>query len=218
MNSTPAADSSRGALSLLRTCTGRRRALLRGVVFGDAIARREWRRGVVRCVEAEPHQVGVFGRVVVVGPQHRNGAKALIPEEKLPVEIPLADLEQNLVATLLRELVDQPQHHLRTDGASTETIVDREVEDVQPALVEFVDHEPHDLVVVFGDHADAVPLPQATEEVFFGPRVLEALLFDAEHVRHIAANEPADLNVERLSERRSSRHFGLHACRANDHQ
>src|SRR5206468_12853334 len=50
---------------------------------------------------------------------------------------------------------------------------DREVEDVQPVLVQLVDHEADDPVVVFGHHADAVPLAEAAEEVVLGPGVLE---------------------------------------------
>ena len=49
--------------------------------------------------------------------------------------------------------------------------VDREVEDVQLGLVQFVDHEADDPLVVLGDHADAVPLTQAAEEIFLGPGV-----------------------------------------------
>ena len=69
-----------------------------------------------------------------------------------------------------------------------------EVQQVQPVLVEFVDHEPDDAVVGLGDHADAVPLPQALEEILLRPGELEAPPFGLEHLGHIAADHPADVD------------------------
>ena len=61
------------------------------------------------------------------------------------------------------------------DAAAAVGGVDGEVEDVQLVLVQLVDHEADDLLAVLGDHADAVALAEAAEEIFLGPGVLEAV-------------------------------------------
>ena len=53
--------------------------------------------------------------------------------------------------------------------------VDGKVENVQTVLVQFVNHEAHDFTIAFGNHADAVSLSQAANEVVFGPRELETI-------------------------------------------
>src|SRR5262249_47049625 len=48
---------------------------------------------------------------------------------------------------------------------------------------------------LLGHHADAVALPQAAQKVFFGPRILEALLLRLQDLRHVPANHPADMDT-----------------------
>src|SRR5262245_32889651 len=74
--------------------------------------------------------------------------------------------------------------------------MDRKVEDVQLGLVQFVDHEPDDLFALLGDHADAVALAEAAEEIFLGPRVLEALLLGVQDFGHVAPDHPADMHAD----------------------
>ena len=73
-----------------------------------------------------------------------------------------------------------------------------EVEDVQLGLVQLVDHEADDALALLGDHADAVALAKAAEEVLLGPGVLEALLFGLQHFRHVPAYHPADVDADLL--------------------
>src|SRR5262249_1568246 len=73
--------------------------------------------------------------------------------------------------------------------------VDGKVEDVQLGLVQLVDHEADDLLALLGDHADAVALAQAAEEVLLGPGELEALLLGLEHLGHVPADHPADVDA-----------------------
>src|SRR5262249_36231934 len=67
-----------------------------------------------------------------------------------------------------------------------------EVEHVQLVLVQLVDHEPDDAVVRLGDHADAVPLPEAFQEIVLGPGELEAVPLGPEDVGHVTADHPPD--------------------------
>ena len=82
---------------------------------------------------------------------------------------------------------------------------DGEVEDVQLGLVQLVDHEADDPLAVLGHHADAVPLPQAAEEVFLGPGELEALLLGPQDLRHVPADHPADVDADLFLRWRTTR-------------
>ncbi len=79
------------------------------------------------------------------------------------------------------------------DTLASVVAVDGKVKNVQSVLVQFVDHETDNLVIAFGDHADAIALPETADEIILGPRELETITFDAEHVGHIATNHPADV-------------------------
>src|SRR5262249_58586816 len=80
-----------------------------------------------------------------------------------------------------------------------------EVEHMQLGLVQLVDHEPDDLVFVLGDHADAVPLPQAAEEVVLGPGEVEAAVLGAQNLRHVSPDHPADVHANPVLRRRTTR-------------
>jgi hypothetical protein len=69
---------------------------------------------------------------------------------------------------------------------------------MQSRLVQFVDHEADDLLFEFRDHADAIPLTEAANEIFLRPRELETLAFDVQHLGHIASNHPPDVNTNIL--------------------
>ena len=62
--------------------------------------------------------------------------------------------------------------------------------------MQLVDHESHDPLVVLGDHADAVPLAEMSEEVLLGPRLLETRSLDLQHLGHIPTYQPADLDLQ----------------------
>ena len=97
---------------------------------------------------------------------------------------------------MARQLADQLGDHLPADARAPAVGVDGEVEDVQLGLVQLVDHEADDLLAVLGDHADAVALAQAAEEVFLGPGELEALLLGLQDLGHVAADHPADMDAD----------------------
>ena len=92
----------------------------------------------------------------------------------------------------------------------------RKVQDVQPGLVELVDHEADDALAALGDHADAIALAQATDEVFFKPGELEAVTLDVEHLSHVAADHPPNVNTDLLL--RIGAHRGLLPCRPGVHR
>ena len=48
-----------------------------------------------------------------------------------------------------------------------------EIQQVQPRPMQLIDHEADHAVFVLGDHADAVALPQAANEILFAPGKLE---------------------------------------------
>ena len=138
--------------------------------------------------------------------------ESLVAEEQLAVQVPLTAFEHDLVATLLRELVDETQNHLLTDSVATDFGGDGKVQNLQPRLVQFVDHEADDLVIVLRDHPNAVPLAEAAEEVFIRPGKLKAGRFDAKDFLHIAANQPANLDVELCMLFTRGTHVGLPAA------
>ena len=53
-------------------------------------------------------------------------------------------------------------------------------------------------LALLGHHADAVPLAQAAEEVFLRPGEVEAELLGLKHLRHVAADHPADMDAQLL--------------------
>jgi hypothetical protein len=65
---------------------------------------------------------------------------------------------------------------------------------------------------MLGDHADAVPLPQARQKVLFCPVELETVVLDPQHLGHVASNHPPDLNADRLLLKLTGTHSGLLAC------
>ena len=71
--------------------------------------------------------------------------------------------------------------------------MDGEVQNVQSVFVEFVDHEPDNAIIDFGDHADAIALPQTTDEVVLVPGELETTVFDSQDRRHVAADHPSNM-------------------------
>lgn len=160
--------------------------------------------------EPVTHDVGVFGRVVVMAPQNRNRAKIVLFEKELRVEVRLTNLEDDLVASLLRKLIDQLLNHLRADLHTTRLSIYREIQNVKLRFMKLINHESNDFLVALGNHADAVSLAKATEEVFFRPWELEALMLDLQNFRHIPADEPSDLNLKTVSFRFDG-HYGLPA-------
>src|SRR5579871_1360988 len=96
---------------------------------------------------------------------------------------------------MARQLADQFADHLPADAEPTLGWGHGEVQNVQLGLVQFIDHEADDFLVELRDHANAVALPQATKEVFFGPGMVEALLLRLQNLGHIAANHPPDMDA-----------------------
>jgi hypothetical protein len=65
---------------------------------------------------------------------------------------------------------------------------------MNPRFVKLIDHEPHDAVVMFGHHADAISLPQTADEIVFQPREFETISLDRQHFGHVSTNHPTDMN------------------------
>jgi hypothetical protein len=102
------------------------------------------------------------------------------------------------VPAVAAQLVHQLAEQQPADAGPADRRRDREVEQLQPGAVQLVDHEPDDRVPPLGHHADAVPLPQAAEEVVLGPGELEAGEFDRHHVGHVPADHPPDVDRVRV--------------------
>ena len=73
--------------------------------------------------------------------------------------------------------------------------------------MEFIDHKTNDFIILFGDHADAVALPQAPHKIFFRPRKFKTLGFDIKDIGHVPSNHPTNVNSRILSW--PCRHIGL---------
>ena len=116
-------------------------------------------------------------------------------EEELGGEVGLSDFGDDFASSLLRELIDETLDHALADLLAPSRGRDGEVEDVKSGFMEFINHESDDLAILFGDHADAVALSQAAEEILFRPLKLEAGLFDGQDFFHIASDKPADLKL-----------------------
>src|SRR5690606_5733334 len=153
------------------------------------------------------HQVRILGRVFVIGPQYGHGAKAGHLKEELGGQIRLANFQRDPHPPLARQFAEQLLDHLPADAAATEFRGNRKVEDVEPRLMELVDHEPDDALAALGDHANAVALPQAADEVFFEPGKFKAAALDVEHLRHVAADHPTNVDADLLL--RIGAHRGL---------
>src|SRR5689334_3193615 len=74
----------------------------------------------------------------------------------------------------------------------------RKIEDVQPVLVQLIDHEANHSLRVLGHHADAVPLAEAANKIVLRPGKLEAALLDLVDLGHIPPDHPADMDAQRL--------------------
>jgi hypothetical protein len=85
--------------------------------------------------------------------------------------------------------------------------------------VQLVDHKTDDPLGMLGHHADAISLPQATNEFLLEPGELERGPFDVQHLRHVAPDHPADMHPKlwlfaaAACSRLIERHGGLLPCR-----
>jgi len=128
--------------------------------------------------------------------EHRNRTEPERAKEKLRRQVRLPHLERDACPPLGRQFADQFAHHLRADAQPAMRTHDGEVQHVQPGPMQFVDHERHNGVGQFGHHADAVALPETAGEVLVGPGELERLALDADHLGHIPADHPADMDAQ----------------------
>ncbi len=110
-----------------------------------------------------------------------------------------------------REFGDQFGDHLAADAPALVVFRHDEIQHVDAGFMEFINHEPHHPIVVLGDHADTIALPQTIDEVVFEPGKLETLFFDGEDFGHIASNHPADVDADFLF--LVGMHAGLLPCR-----
>jgi hypothetical protein len=73
-----------------------------------------------------------------------------------------------------------------------------EIQHMKSSLVEFVDHEPHNPFIMFGNHSDAVALAETAYEVFLRPGELEAPVLNLQNFGHIPPNHPSDVDANFL--------------------
>ena len=142
------------------------------------------------------HQVGILRRVLIEVLQDRDRAEAQRTEEELRGKIGLPHLEHDPTSPLRRQLADELFHHARADTKPPMRPGYGEVEHVQTAAVQFVDHEGDHRVTRLRHHPDTVSLPQAAGEVFVGPGEFEGLPLDIEHFSHVSTDHPADMNPQ----------------------
>src|SRR5262249_24321499 len=136
--------------------------------------------------------------VLVIVPQHAHGPEAHRLEEKLSSQVRFADFQSDPRSPMAGQFADELGDHLPADADAPANWAAGEIQGMELDFVELVNHKANDLFPLLGNHADAVPLAQAAEEVFFGPRVLKAVLFRLQHFRHIAANHPANMDADLL--------------------
>ena len=122
------------------------------------------------------HQVGVFRRVVIIAVQHGDRPEPVLAEEQLGGQVRLADLQQDPQAALRKRVCRSawPPFGCRRPAAGTPGSTQK-FSTWMPRLVQLVDHEAHDPVFMFGDHADAIPLPQTADKIVVHPGELEVL-------------------------------------------
>ena len=70
------------------------------------------------------------------------------------------------------------------------------VQDVQPVLVQFINHEPDNLLVFLSNHADAVTLSQTPDESSYSKRIQTGIL-NSQHSWHVTTDHPTDMNTDR---------------------
>ena len=143
------------------------------------------------------HQVRVFGRVVVEVTQDRRGAEPDAAEEQLSRQRLVSRTSSDsrvrrwlLSLPISLSTICEPTPRRRASFATAK------FSKMQPRLVQLVDHEAEHPLAPLGDHADAVATAEARDEVLLRPGELERLLLDAEHLLHVAADHPADVDFE----------------------
>src|SRR4029077_17540219 len=67
--------------------------------------------------------------------------------------------------------------------------------DVNLAAVQLVDHEADDALAMFGDHADAIALPQDAKKLLLAPGILEARVLDRQDLGHVAPDHPPNVHA-----------------------
>src|SRR5690606_17853092 len=87
--------------------------------------------------------------------------------------------------------------------------INGEIQQSESRLVQLVNHETHNVTIPLRDHSDAVSLPKTAEEILFRPRIFETPSFDRQHIGHVTADQPPDLDGRILSLRTGKRHGGL---------
>lgn len=144
------------------------------------------------------HRIRIFASIFVVIPKNRSGAESGFLEKQLSAEIRFPDFERNGSSALLRKLIDQLSHHVCPYAESTILLCNRKAHHMHAILEELVNHEASYAMFVIRNHANAISLPQAAQEVFLVPGELKALCFDIQHIHHIPTNHPPHLNICRI--------------------
>jgi len=75
---------------------------------------------------------------------------------------------------LVRKLADQLGNHLSTNTRAAIFVMDRKIKYMETSLVQLVDHEADHLVIMLGNHPDAIALPQAAYKILFVPGKFKA--------------------------------------------
>jgi len=128
------------------------------------------------------HPIRILIRVAVESFQYRYCTESHPTKEQLRTKVSFSDFERDLVAALIRQLANQFVYHLTPDPAMAEIRMNREVHDMKSRPMQFVEHETDNLLFVFHDHANAVALSKATNEILLLPRIWITLSLDSQNI------------------------------------
>ncbi len=151
-----------------------------------------WQKAVLK-------QIRIFWCILIRFSQYRNCPKATFTEKKLCWKICFTNLNQNTRAPLCRQLVGQLAHHLRTNTLSAHLWRRCKIEHLNLSSTQLINHEPNNLVIVLGYHANTVSLAKTINKIVFQPRKLGACCFYGQNFGHIMADHPPNMHFYSLS-------------------
>ena len=141
------------------------------------------------------HQVRIFCCIIIKIPHDAYSAESLFSKKLLRCKICLAHLKQNAVTPLMGEFADEFFHHALTNGLPAEFRMNRKIKNVESCFMELKHHECNNSFFNLRNHADAIALPKAADEILFRPWTLKTLILDIQHFRHISADHPSNMNA-----------------------
>jgi hypothetical protein len=111
-------------------------------------------------------------------------------EKQLSREIRLANHQRHFVPSqMFVDLANQLFDHRGPSTIVAVLWVDRKIQHMQAALMQFVNHEPNSLpVAIFTSHADHVGTARATLKVLASPRKFKAFSLNFQYRQQVSPN------------------------------